>query len=127
MRCVNSAGEVLAALRNIRHLRDWRLLRVGGANEPTARDAVRGAHARGRDGVLAMTAQNAAANRYLNLIRNKAKRDYGFAYLSWLKNGAVGHEPERGKLSCMAAQAVRNNLHEILGPEPFIAVGAHQS
>lgn len=62
-------------------------------------------------------------NRYLNLMRNKAKRDYGFAYLSYLKNGATGPEPER-KCSYMAAQAVRLQLLEMLGPEPFRAVGA---
>ena len=53
----------------------------------------------------------AAANRYMNLIRNKAKRDYGFAYIAWLKNGAVGHSPERPPgLSYMGAQAVRIQL-----------------
>lgn len=61
-----------------------------------------------------------AANRYLNLLRKKAKRDYGFAYLSWLRNGAVGVEPTRPKdLSYMGAQAVRLELHKILGPDPF--------
>lgn len=52
----------------------------------------------------------AAANRYLNMIRNKAKRQYGFAYLNWLKGGAVGHEPEHPGLSVMGAQAVRMQL-----------------
>lgn len=52
----------------------------------------------------------AAASRYLNLIRNKQKRDYGFAYLIWLKGGAVGHEPEHPGLSVMGAQAVRLQL-----------------
>jgi len=50
------------------------------------------------------------AYRYLNLIRNAAKRRYGFAYLAWLNGGAVGDEPERGALSYMAAQAVRIEL-----------------
>lgn len=51
-----------------------------------------------------------AAYRYGNLIRNKAKRDYAFAYIAWLRNGAEGLEPERGKLSYMAAQAVRMEI-----------------
>lgn len=51
-----------------------------------------------------------AAYKYGNLIRNKAKRDYAFAYIAWLKNGAVGYEPERGRLSYMAAQAVRMTI-----------------
>ena len=71
-----------------------------------------------------MTPELAAANRYLNLLRNKPKRAYGFAYLAWLKNHAVGHEPEHPGLSVMGAQAVRMNLREILGPAPFVAVGA---
>ena len=52
----------------------------------------------------------AQANRYLNLLRNKAKRDYGFSYLSYLRNGGYGNEPERGKLGVMGAQAVRMQL-----------------
>ena len=64
------------------------------------------------------------AYRYLNLMRNAGKRQYGFAYLAWLRNGAVGLEPERQtfKLSTMGAQAVRMGLHAILGHEPFVAV-----
>ncbi len=54
----------------------------------------------------------AAANRYVNMIRNKNKRDYGFAYLAWLKGGAVGNEPERpAGLSVMGAQAVMIQLN----------------
>jgi hypothetical protein len=50
----------------------------------------------------------AAAHRYGNLIRNKPKRDYAFAYIAWLRNGAEGLEPEKPRnLSYMAAQAVR--------------------
>lgn len=52
----------------------------------------------------------AAANRYANLIRNKAKRTYAFAYIGWLRNGAEGLEPERGTLSVMGAQAVRMQI-----------------
>ena len=62
------------------------------------------------------------AYRYLNLMRNAAKRRYGFLYLAWLRNGAVGLEPERGTLSVMGAQAVRMGLHDILGHDPFHAV-----
>jgi hypothetical protein len=53
----------------------------------------------------------ARACRYLNMVRNKAKREYGFAYLGWLKGGAVGAAPDKPPaLSCMAAQAVRLEL-----------------
>lgn len=71
-----------------------------------------------------MTVELAAANRYLNLLRNKPKRAYGFAYLAWLKNGAVGYEPDHPGLGAMGAQAVRLHLSSILGPAPFEAVGA---
>ena len=63
-----------------------------------------------------------AAYRYLNLMRNVDKRRYGFRYLVWLREGAVGQEPDRGRLSVMGAQAVRMGLHEILGHDPFRAV-----
>ena len=63
------------------------------------------------------------ANKYLNLIKNKAKRKYGFAYLDYLKNGCYGNEPEHPGIGGMGAQAVRMSLLEILGPEPFKAVG----
>ena len=60
------------------------------------------------------------AYRYLNLIRNADKRRYGFAYLAWLRNHAVGVEPEEpARLSYMGAQAVRLKLGEILGAEPM--------
>jgi hypothetical protein len=47
------------------------------------------------------------AYRYANAIRNAAKRSYANAYIAWMVGGAVGLEPERGRLSTMAAQAVR--------------------
>lgn len=60
-----------------------------------------------------------AAYRYLNLIRNKPKRGYGFAYLAWLRNDCVGYEPEHKGLSFMGAQAVRLQLNEILDNRPL--------
>ena len=63
--------------------------------------------------VAIQPAKMAAANRYCNLIRNKPKRTYAFAYLQWLQNGAEGLEPQRPQgLSCMGAQAVRMSLGE---------------
>ena len=53
------------------------------------------------------------AYKYANLIRNKAKREYATAYINWLRGGAEGLEPERGKLGVMAAQAVRMNIDAI--------------
>lgn len=73
---------------------------------------------------MSQPAELSAAYRYLNLLRNKPKRVYGFAYLAWLRNHAIGQEPESPVgLSVMGAQAVRHNLAEILGPDPFVAVG----
>lgn len=48
--------------------------------------------------------------RYLNLLKNKAQRDYGFAYVSYLQNGGYGDMPERKNLSVMGAQAVRMSI-----------------
>lgn len=53
----------------------------------------------------------ATAYRYANMIHNKSKRNYANAYIGWLRNGAIGLEPNRGKLSAMAAQAVRSDVN----------------
>lgn len=54
------------------------------------------------------------AYTYANRLRNKAKRQYANAYISWLRNGAVGYEPERPRsLSAMGAQAVRLELRDM--------------
>ena len=52
----------------------------------------------------------AEANKYANLIRNSRKRQYAFAYIQWLRNGAVGIDPTYDGLSYMAAQAVRLHI-----------------
>lgn len=39
------------------------------------------------------------------------KRHYGFAYLGWLKGGAVGLEPDRGRLSKKEAENVRLGIN----------------
>lgn len=54
------------------------------------------------------------ADKYLNLRRKKAERDYGFTYLAWLKNGCIGHEPVHSGLSYQTAQAIRKHLDLIL-------------
>lgn len=64
-----------------------------------------------------MSDQHAAANRYLNLLRDKRKRDQGWAYLGWLKGCGIGHEP-------YVNADVKAQLDALLGPEPFVAVGA---
>jgi hypothetical protein len=51
--------------------------------------------------------------KYTNGIRNKQKREYANAYVSYLRNGGYGNEPERGGLSCMGAQAVRIQLNSM--------------
>ncbi len=49
--------------------------------------------------------------KYTNSIRNKNKRDYANAYVSYLRNGGYGNEPERNNLSGMGAQAVRIQIN----------------
>ena len=53
----------------------------------------------------------AKANRYANLIRNSQKRAYANRYIAWIVEGCVGLEPERGRLSYMAAQSVRLDIN----------------
>lgn len=48
--------------------------------------------------------------RYINLLKNKAKRDYANAYVSYLKSGGYGNPPEAKNLSVMGAQAVRLSI-----------------
>ena len=53
------------------------------------------------------------ANRYINAIKNTAKKAYARAYLAWVLNGRPGHngpEWDRSTLSYMAAQGVRMNI-----------------
>jgi hypothetical protein len=57
------------------------------------------------------------ANRYLNITRDKSKREYGWAYLAWLRNGAVGIAPDHPGLGKVEAVALRASLDQILGPE----------
>jgi hypothetical protein len=61
-----------------------------------------------QEGTMAHVAINAeklgAANKYVNLIRNKGKRRYAQAYIDWLHNGAEGIEPQ-WECSYMAAQS----------------------
>jgi hypothetical protein len=53
----------------------------------------------------------ARACRYVNMLPGKAQREYGSAYLDWLKGGAVGHAPDKPRaLSRAAAQTVRLDL-----------------
>jgi hypothetical protein len=53
------------------------------------------------------------AQAYILQMRNEAKKAYAWAYLRFaLTDGDIG--PDRGKLSYMAAQAVRLRITEIL-------------
>lgn len=49
---------------------------------------------------------------YIRRIRNTTKKAYAVAFWNWLQSGEQGLEPSRSGLSCMAAQAVRNNLYD---------------
>jgi hypothetical protein len=64
------------------------------------------------------------ANRYANLIAKKAGRDYGFAYLRWLRGGALGGAPGPIGATTARGTVIRKELHRILGPEPMVAAGA---
>ena len=56
-----------------------------------------------------------AADRYIRALRNSAKREYAIAYRSYLTDDRAAFvEPKlTGKLSYMAAQAVRMHLDSI--------------
>lgn len=56
--------------------------------------------------------QRSNADAYIRAIRNTAKRQYAIAYRYFLTDG-TNEEPDRGKLSYMAAQAVRLELTSI--------------
>jgi len=57
------------------------------------------------------------ASRYIESIRNRAKRAYAHAYYQWLRDPQVSDPPDHPNLSAMGAQAVRMNLDKILAPE----------
>jgi len=57
------------------------------------------------------TARTKAAARYMDKIRNDAKRFYAVKYWNFLVG--FDHEPEPINLGTMAAQAVRMRLSEI--------------
>jgi hypothetical protein len=59
--------------------------------------------------------QHQQAQSYINLIRNPLKRGYAQDYLRARLEG--GAEPERGELSVMGAQAVRQQIEEKLRAE----------
>ena len=61
--------------------------------------------------------------RYIRSLRNADKKQYAIEYAQWLERGAQGQEPDRGRLSVMAAQAVRMNIREIHGPSATEAEG----
>ncbi len=54
------------------------------------------------------------ANKYLNLLKDKRKRDQGWAYLNWLKQSGVGHKP-------FVNPEVLSEIHARLGDDPFAA------
>jgi hypothetical protein len=57
------------------------------------------------------------AQKYINDIRNVAKKEYARAYFDWVMDGRKGHngpEWDRAKLSYMAAQAVRVNIDALV-------------
>lgn len=59
----------------------------------------------------------ATASRYIETIRNRAKRGYAHEYYQWIREGRPeSKRPVYGdNLSYMGAQAVRMYLDEILG------------
>jgi hypothetical protein len=69
--------------------------------------------------------QRQQAQSYVNLIRNLPKRAYAQEYLRARLEG--GPEPERGELSYMAAQAVRQQVEEKLRAEKPTAPEAKYS
>lgn len=54
---------------------------------------------------------------YANTLRNRLKRKYANAYISWLHGGASGPEVEHPGLGYMAAQAVRMAIDDL---KPYV-------
>lgn len=71
------------------------------------------------------TTMHTKVNRYLMAIRNTQKRRYAYDYADWLfahlptDHVEFGYEPTvPSSLSYMAAQAVRLELHSLIGVTP---------
>jgi hypothetical protein len=63
--------------------------------------------------------QHSAADAYMRRFRNADKRAYARQYWNYLTDFGVAlipPEPDRGRLSVMAAQAVRTQLRSIFNP-----------
>ena len=53
------------------------------------------------------------AQRYVNKIRNDAKREYAQAYMQWWLAGRIEGEEPQPRCGVMAAQAVAMNIAEM--------------
>jgi len=62
--------------------------------------------------ILNTTPKEKEIFKYINSMRNSAKKTYADYYLSYKLNG--GEEPERMGLSYMGAQCVRMNIDKML-------------
>jgi hypothetical protein len=62
--------------------------------------------------ILNTSAKENEIFKYINAIRNSAKKTYAEYYLSYKLTGS--NEPERMGLSYMAAQSVRMNIDNML-------------
>lgn len=51
-----------------------------------------------------------SANRIGNTLRTSAESRYWFAYMGWMNGGAIGIEPERGRLTIARAAAIREQI-----------------
>ena len=54
-----------------------------------------------------------AANRYGNTLRTRPESRYAFAYLGWMRGGAIGTAPERGRLTIARATEIREHIHSL--------------
>jgi hypothetical protein len=72
--------------------------------------------------MIDMAERHAIAQRYVDKIRNPAKRRHAVLYLRWLRNGRAGLPPVRDarELSYMGAQAVEMHLAKMAKPDPEI-------
>jgi len=53
-----------------------------------------------------------SAYRYANLLPTAAARRYASAYIGWLRDGAIGYEPERGRITRASAHEIKGKISE---------------
>jgi hypothetical protein len=50
---------------------------------------------------------------YANMLKTAPERDYANAYIRWLRGGAEGLEPQRGRLTIVRAEDIQDKIAEM--------------